>query len=475
MSVSEPQNAEGIGRFWSATISLALATLLVSLGISIANVALPDIAAFFGAEFAGTQWVVISYLVTLSVFVVAAGRLGDIRGRRNVLVAGLIVFTLGSLLCALAPSLSFLIGARVIQGLGASALMALTLSIVRDVVPDDGVGTAMGFLGTVSAVGTALGPSIGGLLVGFGWQAVFVFMSCMGVITTVIVTAMLPSKEQQQGGTARFDVIGMVLLGLSLAAYALAMTGNAGFGMRELALLALTVALFVAFLSVERRIDAPMVHPDRVRHDAPLAGGLVVNAIVAAVMMSTLVIGPFYLSGALGLNMAMVGMVMAIGPVISIFCGLPSGWLTDRFGAGIVATLGLILMIAGTTALAILPPILGLTGYIGAIVLLTPGYQLFQAANNTAVTARADKSERGVISALLGLSRNLGLVTGASLMGTIFALSSGNLVAATPDTLDVAIRNTFLVESFALIAGLIIAIATRAISLHSSKDHMPAE
>ncbi|MCO6509728.1 MAG: MFS transporter, partial [Aridibacter famidurans] len=150
---------------------LALSMLLASLGTSIANVALPSIAADLEASFQGVQWVVLAYLLAVTVFVVSAGRLSDTIGGRRLFIAGLIIFATASFLCGVAPSLPFLIVARALQGVGASGLMALSVAFAGEGLSKERTGSVMGLLGAMSAVGTALGPSIGGLLIShFGWR-----------------------------------------------------------------------------------------------------------------------------------------------------------------------------------------------------------------------------------------------------------------------------------------------------------------
>lgn len=396
--------------------SLALCTLLPSLAISSANVALPTLAAAFGASFAQTQWVVLAYLLATTTLIVGAGRLGDLMGKRRVLLAGIALFTLASALGALAPTLPLLIAARALQGVGAAAMMALTMAMVGAALPKARTGSAMGLLGTMSAIGTALGPSLGGVLIGaLGWQAVFAVNLPLGLVALVMAWRYLPADRGQ--GAAGFDLPGTLWLALTLAAYALAMT-------RHLGLLAVAAIGLLLFLRTESRAASPLVRLDRLR-DPALSAALAMNALVSAVMMATLVVGPFHLSGALGLGAAMVGALMSIGPVVAALSGVPAGRLVDRFGARRIAQLGLAAMALGCGLIALLPASLGAIAYVGPLVIVTPGYALFQAANNTAVMADVAAEQRGVVAGLLTLSRNLGLITGASAMGAVFA--SGGL------------------------------------------------
>ena len=169
--------------------SLALSMLLSSLGISIANVALPALAQAFDAPFQHVQWVVLAYLLAVTIMIVSAGRLGDIFGHKRVLLFGIALFMLASAACGLVSSLWMLVAARALQGLGASVLMALTIASVRDIVADGKTGSAMGLLGTMSAIGTALGPSLGGfLLASAGWRAIFLVMVPLGVLNLLLAS-----------------------------------------------------------------------------------------------------------------------------------------------------------------------------------------------------------------------------------------------------------------------------------------------
>src|SRR5436190_7520539 len=166
--------------------SLSLSMLLSSLGTSIANVALPTLAQAFNASFQDVQWVVLAYLLAITTLIVSVGRVGDIAGRRRLLLAGIFLFTLASALCGVAPSLWLLIAARAAQGLGAAIMMALTMAFVGETVPKDRIGSAMGLLGTMSAMGTALGPSLGGFLIAaLGWQTIFLVNVPLGVLAFV--------------------------------------------------------------------------------------------------------------------------------------------------------------------------------------------------------------------------------------------------------------------------------------------------
>src|SRR4051812_40372820 len=179
--------------FRGALAGLSLSMLLSSLGTSIANVALPTLAQAFAASFQDVQWVVLAYLLAITTVIVSAGRLGDMTGRRRLLLAGFVLFTAASVLCGVAPTLWLLVVARAAQGLGAAVMMALTMAFVGETVPKEKTGRAMGLLGTMSAIGTALGPSLGGILIaGLGWRAIFLINLPLGLMTLFLAYRYLP-------------------------------------------------------------------------------------------------------------------------------------------------------------------------------------------------------------------------------------------------------------------------------------------
>ncbi|MEV4613573.1 MFS transporter [Kitasatospora sp. NPDC049258] len=449
-----------------ALAGLSLSMLLSSLGTSIANVALPTLAQAFDASFQQVQWIVLAYLLGITTLIVSVGRLGDLTGRRRLLLAGILLFTAASVLCALAPTLWLLIAARAAQGLGAAVMMALTLAFVGETVPKERTGSAMGLLGTMSAIGTALGPSLGGaLLSGPGWRAVFLVNAPLGLITLLLAYRHLPAdRREARTDRIRFDGLGTLLLALTLAAYALAMTiGHGRFGVLNLALLLAAAVGVGVFVRTEARAASPLVRPAMFR-DRRLSASLAMSTLVSTVMMATLVVGPFYLSRTLGLGTALVGLALSVGPVVAALTGVPAGRVADRFGAARTTAVGLVGAAAGSVALAVLPSSLGVAGYLGPLVVITAGYAVFQTANNTAVMAEVRPERRGVTSGLLNLSRNLGLVTGASVMGAVFALASATTDVGTagPAAVATGMRVTFAVAAVLIAAALALALGNRA-------------
>ena len=468
----DPTDAECTPSLRGALAGLSLSILLSSLGTSIANVSLPTLAQAFSASFQEVQWIVLAYLLAITTLIVSAGRLGDSTGRRRLLLAGIFLFTVASVVCGVAPALWLLIAARAAQGLGAAIMMALTMAFVGETVPKSKTGSAMGLLGTMSAIGTALGPSLGGVLIaGFSWRAIFLVNVPLGICTFFLAHRYLPvDRQKPKTVRAKFDNLGTLLLAVTLGAYALAMTmGHGHFGWLNMALLLVAAFGVGLFVLAEARAASPLVHLAMFR-DPLLSAGLAMSALVSAVLMATLVVGPFYLSRAIGLDAARVGLVLSVGPLVAALTGVPAGRIVDRFGAQRITVIGLIGIAGGSFILSMMPTTLGVTGYIVPMVIITIGYGLFQTANNTAVMTEIRPYERGAISGMLNLARNLGLITGASVMGAVFALASAtiDMTTARPEAVATGMRTTFAVAAMLITIALAIAVGSRALAARLS-------
>lgn len=448
-----------------ALASLAFATISAALGTSIVNVALPALAERFGASFASVQWVVIAYLLASTAAIVLAGRLGDLLGSRRLLLAGLAAFTLASLAAALAPSLGFLIAARAAQGAAAAMLMALSLALARDTVAKERTGAAMGMLGTMSALGTALGPSLGGALVGsFGWRAVFLANVPLALASFALAARFLGKDRVSEPGSVskRLDLPGAIVLAATLVAFALSTTFVRSAPGTWAALAAVLAALgAVAFVLIERRSSAPLVSFALLKSGG-LGGALVASGAVSAVVMATLVVGPFHLVRALGADATTAGLVMATGPLVSALVGIPAGKWVDSAGSRRVTLVGLCVLLLGAALLSVFATGTSLVAYAAPLAVLTAGYALFQAANNTAVMSEVPSERRGTVSGLLSLSRNLGLMSGATVLGAVFAAASGagDVAHAERESVAVATRVTFALAA-AILAGVLARVQLR--------------
>jgi MFS family permease len=308
-------------------------------------------------------------------------------------------------------------------------------------------------------VGTALGPSLGGVLVGsFGWPAIFLVNLPLGALAFVLAFRFLPS-DPPGGRRPAFDTLGSALLALSLAAYALSMTLDRTSTSLGIGLLCAALCGAGLFVRVEARARSPLVSPALFRNRV-VATGFLMSGLVTTVAMTTLLVGPFYLSGALRLGPAAVGLIMTSGPLVAALVGVPAGRAVDRFGAPRMTIAGLLTMLAGCAGLALMPVSSAIVGYVLPLVMTTAGFAIFQAANNTAVVTGSEASQRGVVSGLLTLSRNLGLFTGASAMGAVFVAGTRSVDVSTASVAAIAAGTHAAFTVAAMLVGAALLLAS---------------
>lgn len=445
---------------------LSLAILLSQLGTNIINVALPTLVASFETSFGAVQWVVVSYLLVVTALIVGVGRFGDQLGKKRLFLWGLAIFMAASVLCALSSNLPLLIAGRAAQGLGGAIIMALSFAFVGEVFPEERTGFAMGVLSTMVSFGIALGPSLGSLaLAAFGWQAMFWLNLPFGILAWLLVSRHLPNTvdaPKHPVPAVRFDWVGTILLAATLGAYSLAMTFSGARGLGDTLVVQLMIGVIVGlvlFLGVQMKVKAPLLRLSMFRN-LLLSTSMAMSVLVYAVMMATLVLGPFFLSKAAGLDTRSVGLVMTVGPLAAALMGVPASFVADRIGARLAMVIGLAFFTIGAFVMSWVPVASGVPVYVAAILLISVGLALFQTPNNTAVMANAKPEQRGLVSGLLALARNLGLITGASLIGAIFAHAVGDAGTATPETITSAMRLAFQVAAFMAAAAFLMALTT---------------
>jgi MFS family permease len=357
---------------WVAFSAVAVGNLMATLDGSIVNVALPTLSLELGAPVDRLEWIVSAYLVAISATLLAAGRLGDAAGHRPVYVGGLAVFTLGSALCGLSGSLGALVAARVVQALGATAMMAIGPAIVTAVFPASMRGRALGAIGTVVALGLTLGPPLGGaILSGLSWRWIFFVNVPVGLVGIAWSLRMLPPRG----------------------------AGRAG--------------------------RSSKVVPLRVFRSPVFAAGLAAGLLSYAAMFSQTLLTPFFLSGAKGLDPGRLGLMLAAVPLALSVSSPLAGWLSDRLGGRFLPPLGMALVAGGLASLAAAGPADGLPSIAGRLAACGFGMGLFQAPNNSAVMGATPPDLLGSGGGLLATARNVGMAVGVALSGHLFAWRAG--------------------------------------------------
>ncbi len=414
---------------WLVMLAVAMGIFLGTIDGSIVNVALPTLRDDFHTDLATVQWVVVSYLLVLTSMMLGVGRLGDMIGKKKIYMTGMVVFTGGSLLCGLAPTVGALIAFRVIQGIGAVMVQALGMGIVTEAFPREERGRALGILGTVVSVGISVGPTLGGLLIGtVGWRAIFLVNLPVGIMGVILVRRYIPDRRPPGGQT--FDVWGAVLILITLLLLALGLTlgpKNNWDALRvpvlgdvQIAwLLAGSAVGFALFLLTESRIRQPMINL-RLFRDSLFSISLMTGMMVFVVVAGGFVL-PFYLEDVKGLSTLKTGLYMAVFPIaLGLIAPMAGSW-SDRYGSRGIALIGLVLIAGSCVGMAALDTDTTTLGYVIRILPLGLGVGMFQSPNNSAIMGAAPRDQIGVVSGLLSLTRAFGQVIGVPIMGAIFA------------------------------------------------------
>ncbi len=456
-------------RRWFALFGVGMGVLMATIDSSIVNISLPTLEAVFHTNFATVQWVMLSYVVVLTSLMLGAARLGDMFNKKYFYLGGLILFTIGSFLCAISPNIYFLIGFRALQGLGAVFTQALGMAIVTEVFPSSERGRALGIMGSIISVGIAAGPPLGGLIIGLAsWHWVFLVNVPLGIFSTLIILRFIPDLKPAHPDQ-KFDATGALIMFATLSLYALAMTMGqlVGFGSREVQLLLLALPLGVAiFLLVESRIKQPMIDLSLFKN--VLFNMNLVMSFLVFVVLGGLFIIPYYLELVQGYSTTMSGLLMMAEPLCMGSIAPLAGALSDRFGSRVISLFGLISISLGAFLLSTYNVGQTPLDFVLRMIPIGFGMGMFQSPNNSAVMGAVPRERLSITSGLLALSRTLGQTTGLPLIGALFTanvLAFGHLPAGTdvttasPVALVAGIHNTFQIAALVILASTLIAVA----------------
>jgi EmrB/QacA subfamily drug resistance transporter len=452
--------------------------LMATLDISIVNISLPTLIIKLNTDFPTIQWVILSYVLVVTSLMMGAARLGDMFGMKKLYLAGLMVFTVSSLLCGLAPNVGWLIAFRALQGVGAVMLQALGTAIITAVFPGAERGRAMGIIGGIVSVGLALGPALGGVLIGVsGWRSVFLVNVPIGVLAILIGWRFIP-LDTGAGGGKKFDVFGGLALMITLICYALAMTMGQRFGFNQpwiIGLLAAALAGLICFVIIEFKTEQPMIEPGLFKNTL-FSLNLVMGLVVFTLLGGTFIL-PFYLVLVKGYATEKVGLLMMTVPLAMGLISPVSGVLSDRLGPRGISLLGLVVIVIACLGISTLDEHVTVWGYILRLVPFGLGMGIFQSPNNSAIMGAVPRERLGVASGLLALSRTLGHTSGLPLMGAVFAAHvtsthGGEIMAGIeqtpPDALVAGVAGTF---HFAALVGCVsVILAVAAVIKSRRKD-----
>lgn len=405
---------------WFALSAVMLGTIMGPLDGSIANVALPAIGHAFGHGVDDAEWVLLAYMLVTASTLVLFGRVGDLIGQKRVYLGGFAIFGLGSLLCALSPTLWTLVAARVFQAVGAAMLISCTAAIITNIFPSAQRGRAIGMNGGAVAVGLSTGPILGGYIVTyFDWRWIFLINVPISIVALLMAAFVL---KREPGKRDTFDFAGAALLGAGLFGISLALSRAHLWGWESpvtIGVLLVSLASIALFVRVERKTKSPML--DLQLFSNRRFAFSVVAAILYFVANSAVVfIVPLAAQIALGKSALQAGLLLLPISLLSIVLAPTAGALSDRIPARYISTFGSLMFAIGALFLALLPHHPSPWLIASAVVVAGFGTAVFSQPNNSTIMGSAPAHQRGVAAGILSTARTTGQLLGVAIGGAIY-------------------------------------------------------
>jgi EmrB/QacA subfamily drug resistance transporter len=407
-----------------ALVAAATSGFLTPFMGSAVTIALPAIAAEFRLGAVSLGWVTSAFLLAAAALLLPFGRLADIVGRRRVFIAGLVVFTVATLLCAIAPSGEVLIALRLLQGAGGALIFGTGTAILTSVYPRARLGRALGIAVACVYLGLSLGPFVGGLLTAWvGWRGIFLFTAPLAAGAAVLVAAYLRGEWAEAKGE-RFDLVGTLLYVGALVALMVGLAGASS--LLGVTLVMAGVLGLGVFLAWETSASSPLLDL-RLFRENPV---FVYSNLAALVNYSATFGVPFLLSLYLqfirGLAVEAAGLILVVQPAVQSLISPLAGRLSDRIDPRIIASVGMALVASGLFALTTLADTTPVGLLLALLALLGLGFALFSSPNTNAVMAAVEPRVYGTASGILGTMRLLGQMLSMTLILLIFSLIVGH-------------------------------------------------
>lgn len=447
---------------WFVLATVSIGTFMSTLDSSIVNVALPTISGQLHSDLSTLQWVVTSYLLTISSLLPVFGRTADLIGRKKIYSLGFLIFTLGSVLCGLAHNIWFLVATRVLQAVGASMLMSNSAAIVTAIFPPQERGKALGLTGTVVALGSLTGPALGGILIGLtSWRAIFFINLPIGIIGFLAARAILPADEPRKAEES-FDFAGAVTFSAGMVFLLLGINNGEDWGWTSFLVLLslfLGLALLAAFVLIQRRTRHPMIDLSLFRNRPFLIGNLSGWLSFVAMFANNMLL-PFYLQQILKYTPTQIGLLLTAFPVMMAIAAPISGHASDKYGPLALTTGGLALTALGLFYYSTLTPSAHFYQVIPGALLMGLGSGMFQSPNNSSVMSSVPPPKLGIAGGINSLVRNVGMVTGIALSVSLFE-AWGGVAKPKPDQIAVfmsAYHSVMLVAMAIALAGAVISL-----------------
>lgn len=446
---------------WLVLGAVSVGAFMGQLDASIVTLAFPTLRHAFHASLGSVQWVAQAYLLVLVGTLAAVGRFADMAGRKLLYIYGFVVFVIGSALCGAAPNLQLLIVFRVIQGLGAAMLQANSVAIIASATPRHQLGRALGVQGAAQALGLALGPAIGGLLIALaGWRLVFLVNVPVGLAATVLAWLFVP-RSRDLASRAPFDWVGLGLFVPGICALLLSISFGDRYGWSSGIIVSgflAAIVLLAGFGARERHTQSPMLDLSLFRKPA-FGAGIASGLLSYLVLFGTLTVAPFLLEVGHRQTTGHAGIELFLLPLGVGVAAPLAGRLSDQVGARPLTVAG---MLAASAALA------GTALSYGSLALMLPlfaiaglGIGSFTPPNNAAIMGAAPKNQRGVASGVLNMTRGLGTSLGLALASLAYTAGAGSGAASEAAARDGYRNAAWLLAGAALLAATIAAVRKR--------------
>lgn len=444
-----------------------LGTFMATLDSSIVNVALPVIAVSLGADLTVIQWVVTAYLLTISSLLPLFGRIGDMFGRQLIYTYGFLVFTIGSVACAMAFNVWLIVCARILQAIGAAMIMSNSQAIIAAAFPGKERGRALGLIGTIVALGSMSGPALGGLLVGsFGWESIFYVNVPIGIAAFAAGSLILPNDEK--GKSKSFDFLGAILFSIGMVCFLWVLSEGHEWGwlsIKAVGFLFIAAILLISFVIYEKQIINPMIEIS-LFHSWPFTAGSLAGLLSFVAMFSNNMLMPFYLHSVLNMTPTQMGLIIAPFPILMAITAPISGYLSERIRHIYLTTSGLAIVVLGLIYLSTLNETSSLWHAALGQAIMGLGNGIFQSPNNNSILDAVPKKNIGMASGINALVRNIGMVSGTAVAVSIFEYKRQQILSNTVNPDPSQLLAAFL-EGYhsALIVGAGFALIALLISL----------
>jgi len=406
---------------WMVLIAVAMGVFLVTIDGSIVNIGLNTLVNELHQPLNVVEWVVLAYMLTISTLMLSVGRLSDMIGKKKLYLAGIVIFTIGSVLCGIAPSVYWLIAFRVLQAIGGVLNMAIGTAIVTEAFPPAERGKALGVMGTMVSLGIITGPTLGGLILqSLSWHWLFFVNIPVGVVGVFMVARYVPEDSTRSKQHFDFAGAGTMFIFMTSLLFALSISQDRGFdNFVVLGLMGIALIAFVVFILIERKSPYPMMNLNMFRN-RQFSINLITGFMVFVCTAGTTLLFPLFLQNVLQYGSGQTGLMLALTPLVVSIVAPLSGALSDRTGSRPITTLGLFVLALGFIAVSTLTETTSTIGYLLRFIPIGIGIGLFQSPNNSAVMGSVPRENLGVASGLLSLTRTVGQTTGIAILSAIW-------------------------------------------------------